>query len=67
MKKSGKVRACGISVNRWEPCNGIRAVLEGHADAIQTIYNIFNQNPEDAPLPHLPHERCCRDCAGALR
>jgi len=40
MKKSGKVRACGISVNRWEPCNAIRAVLEGYADAVQTIYNI---------------------------
>ena len=51
MKKSGKVRACGISINRWEPCNGIRAVLEGHADAIQTIYNIFDQNPEDALFP----------------
>jgi len=48
MKKRGKVRACGISVNRWEPCNGIRAVLEGHADAMQSIYNIFDQNPEDA-------------------
>lgn len=51
MKKSGKVRACGISVNRWEPCSGIRAVLEGHADAMQTIYNIFDQNPEDALFP----------------
>ncbi|HXR32104.1 MAG TPA: aldo/keto reductase [Verrucomicrobiae bacterium] len=51
MKKSGKVRACGISVNRWEPCNGIRAVLEGYADAMQTIYNIFDQNPEDALFP----------------
>ena len=51
MKKSGKVRACGISVNRWEPCNAIRAVLEGYADAVQTIYNIFDQNPEDALFP----------------
>jgi len=51
MKKSGKVRACGISVNRWEPCNGIRAVLEGHVEAVQTIYNIFDQNPEDALFP----------------
>src|SRR5208283_666007 len=46
-----KVRACGISLNRWEPCNGLRAVLEGHADAIQTIYNIFDQNSEDALFP----------------
>jgi aryl-alcohol dehydrogenase-like predicted oxidoreductase len=51
MKKSGKVRAVGPSLNRWEPCNGIRAVLEGHADAVQTIYNIFDQNPEDALFP----------------
>ena len=40
-----------VSVNRWEPCNGIRAVLEGVADAVQVIYNIFDQNPEDALLP----------------
>lgn len=51
MKKSGKVRAVGPSINRWEPGNGLRAVLEGHADAVQGIYNIFDQNPEDALLP----------------
>ena len=51
MKKSGKVRAVGPSINRWEPWNGIRAVLEGYADAVQVIYNIFDQNPEDALFP----------------
>jgi aryl-alcohol dehydrogenase-like predicted oxidoreductase len=51
MKKSGKVRAFGPSMNRWEPANGIRAVLEGYADAVQVIYNIFDQNPEDALFP----------------
>ncbi len=51
MKQSGKVRAFGPSVNRWEPHNGIRAVLEGHAEAVQVIYNIFDQNPEDALFP----------------
>jgi len=51
MKKSGKVRAVGPSVNRWEPYNGLRAVLEGHAEAVQVIYNIFDQNPEDALFP----------------
>lgn len=51
MKKSGKVRAFGPSINRWEPANGLRAVLEGHADSVQAIYNIFDQNPEDALLP----------------
>jgi aryl-alcohol dehydrogenase-like predicted oxidoreductase len=51
MKKGGKVRAFGPSMNRWEPTNGIRAILEGHADAVQVIYNIFDQNPEDALFP----------------
>jgi aryl-alcohol dehydrogenase-like predicted oxidoreductase len=51
MKKSGKVRAFGPSMNRWEPSNGMRAVLEGYADAVQVIYNIFDQNPEDALFP----------------
>lgn len=51
MRTSGKVEAVGISVNRWEPNNGLRAVLAGHVDAVQVIYNIFDQNPEDALLP----------------
>ena len=51
MKKSGKVRAVGPSINRWEAWNGIRAVCEGYADAVQVIYNIFDQSPEDALFP----------------
>lgn len=51
MKKGGKVRSFGPSVNRWEPHNGIRAILEGHAEAVEVIYNIFDQNPEDALFP----------------
>ena len=51
LRTTGKAEAVGVSVNRWEPCNGIRAVLEGVADAVQVIYNIFDQNPEDALLP----------------
>jgi len=51
MRSSGKVRAVGISLNRWEPWNGIRAVRAGIVDAVQVIYNIFDQNPEDALFP----------------
>jgi len=51
LRATGKAEAVGVSVNRWEPCNGIRAVLEGVADAVQVIYNIFDQNPEDALFP----------------
>jgi aryl-alcohol dehydrogenase-like predicted oxidoreductase len=51
MRGSGKVRAVGISTNRWEPGNGIRAVRAGLIDAVQVIYNIFDQNPEDELFP----------------
>jgi aryl-alcohol dehydrogenase-like predicted oxidoreductase len=48
---SGKVRALGISINRWEPANGVRAVRTCLFDAVQVIYNIFDQNPEDELFP----------------
>ena len=55
LKAEGKVTAWGISINRWEPWNGLRAVKSGAIDAVQYIYNIFDQNPEDDLLP------ACRD------
>jgi aryl-alcohol dehydrogenase-like predicted oxidoreductase len=51
LKKSGKIKAFGLSLNRWEPWNGVRAVRNGVADAVQVIYNIFDQNPEDELFP----------------
>jgi aryl-alcohol dehydrogenase-like predicted oxidoreductase len=51
MRASGKVRAVGVSINRWEPWNGVRAVRSGLIDAVQVIYNIFDQNPEDELFP----------------
>ena len=51
LRSSGKVRAFGISLNRWEPANGVRAVRTGIIDAVQVIYNIFDQNPEDELFP----------------
>jgi len=51
LRSSGKVRAVGISQNRWEPANGIRAVRAGVVDAVQIIYNMFDQNPEDELFP----------------
>jgi len=51
LKKSGKIAAMGISVNRWEPENGIAALETGLIDAVQVIYNIFDQAPEDVLFP----------------
>jgi aryl-alcohol dehydrogenase-like predicted oxidoreductase len=37
----------GISINRWEPWNAVRTVRSGAIDAVQVIYNVFDQAPED--------------------
>jgi aryl-alcohol dehydrogenase-like predicted oxidoreductase len=47
----GLIQAVGISLNRWEPWNGVQAVRSGLIDAVQVIYNIFDQNPEDELFP----------------
>lgn len=51
LRSQGLVSAWGISINRWEPWNGIKAVRSGLIEAVQYIYNIFDQNPEDELLP----------------
>ena len=38
-------------MNRWEPWNGVEAVKTNLIDAVQVIYNIFDQNPEDELFP----------------
>ena len=55
LRSQGLIQAVGISINRWEPWNGVRAVRSGAIDAVQVIYNIFDQNPEDELFP------ACRD------
>ena len=47
----GKVAAWGISINRWEPDNSLETLKTGLIDAVQVIYNIFDQNPEDNLFP----------------
>ena len=51
LRSSGLFSAIGISINRWEPWNGVKAVRSGLIDSIQVIYNIFDQNPEDELFP----------------
>jgi aryl-alcohol dehydrogenase-like predicted oxidoreductase len=45
------IKAIGISLNRWEPWNGVQAVKTGQIDSVQVVYNIFDQNPEDELFP----------------
>jgi len=51
LRRAGLIHAFGISVNRWEPWNGVRTVRSGLVDVVQVIYNIFDQNPEDELFP----------------
>lgn len=51
LKADGLVRSVGISVNRWEPDNCLRALRTGLIDAVQVVYNIFDQAPEDHLFP----------------
>jgi aryl-alcohol dehydrogenase-like predicted oxidoreductase len=51
LKREGLVHAIGVSINRWEPWNALRTLRTGLVDAVQVIYNIFDQAPEDELFP----------------
>jgi len=51
LRRQGLIRSVGISINRWEPWNGIQTVKSGLIEAVQVIYNIFDQNPEGELFP----------------
>ena len=51
LKRDGVIRSFGLSLNRWEPENGIKAIRTGLVDAVQVIYSIFDQSPEDELFP----------------
>jgi aryl-alcohol dehydrogenase-like predicted oxidoreductase len=51
LKHDGWIRYFGLSLNRWEPWNGLKAIRTGLVDAVQVIYNIFDQAPEDELFP----------------
>lgn len=51
LKRAGTIRAFGISVNRWQPENVLAAIDTGLVDAVQVVYNVFDQAPEDRLFP----------------
>jgi aryl-alcohol dehydrogenase-like predicted oxidoreductase len=51
LKRDTVIRFFGLSLNRWEPANGIAAIRTGLVDVVQVIYNIFDQAPEDKLFP----------------
>jgi aryl-alcohol dehydrogenase-like predicted oxidoreductase len=51
LRADGWIRFFGLSLNRWQPENGIQALRSGLVDVVQVIYNIFDQSPEDKLFP----------------
>jgi aryl-alcohol dehydrogenase-like predicted oxidoreductase len=51
LKRDGKIRFFGVSINDHQPENAIRLIETGVVDTVQVIYNVFDQSPEDRLLP----------------
>ncbi|MBO0857576.1 MAG: aldo/keto reductase [Chloracidobacterium sp.] len=51
LREQGKIRYFGLSLNDYQPWNAIETLRQGRIDAVQVIYNIFEQAPEDELYP----------------
>lgn len=51
LKRSGKARAVGVSINDHQPDSALELIETGAIDSVQVIYNIFDQTPERNLFP----------------
>src|SRR5712692_3001419 len=51
LKRSGKARFVGISINDHQPDSALDIIQTGVVDTVQVIYNIFDQTPEERLFP----------------
>jgi aryl-alcohol dehydrogenase-like predicted oxidoreductase len=51
LKREGKIRHFGVSINDHQPANALKLIESGAVDTVQVIYNVFDQSPEDELLP----------------
>jgi aryl-alcohol dehydrogenase-like predicted oxidoreductase len=51
LKQLGKIRAIGVSVHDTTPDSVLASLVNGRVDAVQVIYNIFEQYPQFNLLP----------------
>ncbi len=51
LKRSGKVRWVGVSINDHEPDSALELIRTGLIDAVQVIYNIFDPTPQKNLFP----------------
>ena len=61
LKRDGKIRFFGVSINDYEPDNALKLIESGVVDTVQVIYNVFEQAPEDKLLP-----ACIRQNVGVI-
>lgn len=61
LKRQGKIRFFGVSINDHQSDNAIKLIETGLVDTVQVIYNIFEQSPEDRLLP-----ACLRHNVGVI-
>ena len=52
IRRAGKARFLGISINDHQPNNALKALETGEIDCVQVIYNVFDQSPEDELFPY---------------
>jgi aryl-alcohol dehydrogenase-like predicted oxidoreductase len=51
LKQSGKVQSVGVSATEHDPDSALQMMATGLIDAVQVIYNIFDQTPEARMFP----------------
>jgi aryl-alcohol dehydrogenase-like predicted oxidoreductase len=51
LKREGKVRFTGVSINDHDPASALGIIRTGLIDCVQTIYNVFDQGPERELFP----------------
>lgn len=51
LKDEGTIGSFGVSINDYQPEQGLELVRSGVVDTVQVIYNVFHQQPEEQLLP----------------
>ncbi len=51
LKRQGKIRAFGVSINDHDPTSALALVATGAVDSVQVISNIFDQQPSERLFP----------------
>ena len=54
LEEEGLVSAIGISINRWQPANVLKALETDLIDSVQVVYNIFDQSAGGRAVPRVP-------------